>query len=81
MAGALYQPAQPCGRPFHPPALPLARPMQLALLFPRPFWPEDVEVLNRVPPADAPGAWAETYSLLKHTGARLHGAPVAALAC
>ena len=53
--------------------------MQLVLVFPTVFWPEDVEVLNRVAPWPTPGAWSETYSLLPHTGG---AAPAClALAC
>jgi monoamine oxidase len=41
---------------------------KLVLVFPRVFWPRDLEVFNRVAPQNTPGAWSETYNMLSHTG-------------
>ena len=42
--------------------------VQLVLVFPRVFWPRNLEVLNHVAPSGTPGAWSETYNMLPHTG-------------
>lgn len=60
------------------PAASKPRPLaQLVLVFPKAFWPEDVEVLNRVAPWATPGAWSETYNMLPHTGGAAAAWPVA----
>ncbi len=48
-------------------------PMQLVLVFPRVFWPKNLEVINRVAPRGNPGAWSETYNMLPHTGGATNG--------